>query len=389
MKPFVNFFEKPANSVNVFFDAFVEIDLNAIKMNIAEIKKTNANIKIMAVVKSNAYGHDIIEISKFLSKENMVSAFAVDNIDEAILLRKNGIQEDILLLRHTFPERFKELTEYDLIQTVDSKIYAEQLNNSSNARVHIEIDTGMGRTGILADDVVRCVDEIRTMFRLPNIHIEGIFTHLSVADGITLEEDIYTKKQIQTIKNVYGCLLDFGIKIEHCHFLNSAGFLYHYDVASTYVRLGIILYGLCPNFHKGVSLNLHPALSVKARISYIKIVDKGTYIGYGRTYCTEKRTVIATIPIGYAHGYPRALSNKSKVIVNDVLAPTIGTICMGNMMIDVTDIENVNVGDVVTVVGSSEHEKITLDSLANDIGSINYELACRFSFVLPKVIVNR
>ena len=120
MKPFVNFFEKTANSVNVFFDAFVEIDLNAIKMNIAEIKKTNADIKIMAVVKSNAYGHDIIEISKFLSKENMVSAFAVDNIDEAILLRKNGIQEDILLLRHTFPERFKELTEYDLIQTVDS-----------------------------------------------------------------------------------------------------------------------------------------------------------------------------------------------------------------------------------------------------------------------------
>ncbi len=370
-------------------DAYVEIDLNAIGNNLIEIKKTSKHdIDIMAVVKSNAYGHDIIEVSKYLSDKKMVSAFAVKEIGEAILLRNNGITEDILLLNHTFPEDFKNLSKYNLIQAVDSKSYAEQLNRSSNhIRVHLEIDTGMGRTGILTNDEIQCIEEIHRIVDLSNLNVEGIFTHLSVADGVSPEDDEYTKKQILVIKRIYATLLESGVRIKHCHFLNSAGFLYYNDAVSTYARLGIILYGLIPNRDKPVPMSLQPALSVRAKISYIKNVDRGTYIGYGRTYRTERKTRVATVPVGYASGYPRCLSNNSKVIVNNAFAPIIGTICMGNMMIDVTDIGDVNVGDVVTLVGSSGDKKITLDYLAEKVGTINYELACRFSFALPKLII--
>ncbi len=360
---------------------WVEIDLQQIYNNCSIYKRLlPSSMEIMAVVKANAYGHGDVVIARILQNFG-VKYFAVSNIDEAIHIRNAGIQGDILILGYTPILRATELVRYDIIQALLSEEYAEQIKRTNlPIKCQFAIDTGMRRIGLNADDPIECERVIRKY----SFMLNGIFTHLCVAD--TENENDFTESQIHKFEIICERITD--LKMSFCHCMNSAGGIWHSSKISCFARLGIILYGLKPDYLNKLPDGITPVLSWKSVVSMVKKVKSGDTIGYGRTYCANKDMLIATIPTGYADGYSRLLSNRGWVIINGKKAPIVGRVCMDQMMVDVSDINEVNIGTEVILIGKNGDEVITVDDLANIYDTIGYEVVCDISQRVERIYIN-
>ena len=364
---------------------WVEIDLDNLAHNIREVRKhTREDSLVTAVVKANGYGHGSVEISRtFL--DNGADRLAVALLSEAIELRKANIEEPILILGYTPAVQYEKVLEYNIIQTIYNYEDAKALSNKAvelnkKATVHIKIDSGMGRLGLLPTE--QSIEEVIRISELPNIYIEGIFTHFAKADEI---DKSHVKGQYEKYSNFVNALEERGLSIPIKHVSNSASIIDLPDFNLNMVRGGIMIYGYYPSDEVDKeNIKLKPAMTLKAKISHLKTVPKGTGISYGQIFSTERESTIATIPIGYADGYTRLLTGKVEVFVNGKRAKIVGKICMDQCMIDVTDIENIKLGDEVILFGS-EPDCPTVDEIAEKIGTINYEIVCMISRRVPRV----
>ncbi|MFL0269043.1 alanine racemase [Candidatus Clostridium radicumherbarum] len=364
---------------------WAEVDLDKLAHNMREISRVSKSKDIIAVIKADGYGHGALDIAPTLL-ENGATRIAVAVLSEAIELRRGGIEESIMVLGFTPPSLIDMLIRYDIEQTVYSYDLAKEISlmaqrKNKIARVHIALDTGMGRIGFLPND--ESADEVYKISKLPNIIIEGLFSHFSSADE---ENKDYTTYQFNNYNKFYEKLLQKGIKINIRHIANSAAIIDFPESHFEAVRPGIILYGYYPsNEVDKNNIDLRPVMSLKTNVVHIKTLPAGEYISYGRKFKTNRESIIATLPVGYADGYTRLLYNKAKVIINGSFAPVIGRICMDQCMVDVTDIGNVNVGDEVTLMGEQGGLKFTADNIAELIGTINYEVTCMISKRVPRV----
>ena len=366
---------------------WAEIDLDILANNMRNIKKLAGDKEVMAVVKADAYGHGALDVAPCLL-ENGASKLAVAMLTEAIELRNNNITAPIMILGYTPIYLGEELIKYNIEQTIYDLNYAKELSNlaiklNKKAKVHIALDTGMGRIGFLPTD--ESFNAICEICNLPGLNVIGIFTHFSSSDEKNKE---YTQYQFNQIYNFIERLEVNEINIPIKHASNSAAII---DLPNTYldaVRAGIILYGYYPSDEvKKDNLSIKPALTLKAKIAHVKELDSGMYISYNRTFKTSRKSKIATIPIGYADGYIRTLKHEAKVIVNGQLAPIVGNICMDQFMIDVTDIDNVKSGDEVILLGESNEVKFNADDLAKCMNSINYEVLCLLKNRVPRAYI--
>lgn len=366
-----------------FNRSWVEINSQTIFNNL-NIYKRHLKVptyEIMAVVKADAYGHGDTVVSKYLS-DNGINHFAVSNIDEAIHIRESGAEGQILILGYTPAEKAEKLIQYDITQALLSEEYAEKIASQGlPIKCQFAIDTGMRRIGLNADDPGDCERVIRTYAK--KLNLDGLFTHLCVAD--TPEQNEFTEKQIRLFEEVTSRVSD--LNLPYCHCMNSAGALWHHSDVSCFARLGIILYGLKPDYMNTLPDGIEPALAWKSVVSMVKEVKPGDTIGYGRSFSVEHPMRIATIPTGYADGYPRLLSNKGWVLINGYKAPIVGRVCMDQMMVDVTDIPDVEYESEVVLLGKCGDEVITADDLANLIGTIGYEIVCGISKRVDRVYV--
>ncbi|MGL4655354.1 MAG: alanine racemase [Sarcina sp.] len=363
---------------------WAEVNLDNIRSNIREIKKLTKDKEIIAIVKADAYGHGAVDVAPVLIEEG-ASKLAVAVITEALELREAGIDADIMILGYT-PLTFSEkLIMENIEQTVYSLDYArvlsrEALKLNTKAKIHLAIDTGMGRIGFLPDEDF---EDIIKVCSLPGLDIVGIFTHFSTADEA---DKSYTNEQFKKFKDICTKLEKRGIHIPLKHSSNSAAIM---DLNETYldgVRPGIITYGYYPSNEVQVEkLKLKPALTLKTNIVHLKKLKEDMYISYGRAFKTEKETIIATLPIGYADGYTRLLNGKAKVIIRGQLAPVVGKICMDQCMVDVTDIKGVKLGDEVILIGEDNGVKFNADDMAQLIGTINYEIICMLKNRVPRI----
>ena len=358
---------------------WAEIDLGAIRENYRTIRRlVPSDVKVMTVVKANAYGHGSIQVSGVLEKEG-VSYLGVATVDEAIKLRKAGIKAPILVLGSAFPHEVKPAKDYGLTLTLCSKELLDAINkNRLNMKVHIKIDTGMGRIGVWHEDAMEFIEKVR---KSKYAEIEGIFTHFSSAG-----RDVnYTQYQIDSFYNLLENLEEKNINIPLKHAANSIAVIDWKKSHLNLVRPGIIIFGVYPkkNFRK--IINLKPAFSLKTKIAFIKSVPKDRAISYGRTYVTKKATKIATLPIGYADGYGRILSNKAKVLIKGKLAPVIGKVTMDQTMIDVGQIKGAKVGDEVVLIGKQKDKEIRVEKLARLAGTIPYEILTGITYRVQRI----
>jgi alanine racemase len=367
--------------------AWAEINLDAIAHNVREIRRiTNKRADIMAIVKADGYGHGVLQTVKTLL-DNGVTRLAVSMLDEAIQLRNFGIDVPILVLSYTDPSRADEVISNNITQTVFSHDLAMALSSEAAAshryaKIHIKVDTGMTRVGFMPGySAVKNVIEIS---KLPGIIVEGLFTHYASADE---KDSSYTYMQFEKYMSICTELERVGVHIPVKHVCNSAAIIEHPEMHLNMVRPGIILYGLYPSTDVNrEKVRLKPAMTLKASISMVKDVDKDVCISYGRTFKTKRYSKIATIPIGYADGYTRFLSNQGEVLVNGQRAPIVGRVCMDQCMVDITDIKGeVRAGDHVVLFGRQGKEEISVDELAAKIGTINYEIVCVIGKRVPRV----
>lgn len=365
---------------------WAEVDLDVLANNMREIKRVSNSEEIIAIIKADGYGHGAVDIAPVLL-ENGANRFGVAVITEAIELRESGITVPIMILGFTPPTLHERILQYDIEQTIYTFSDAEALSKvavSENkiGKVHIAVDTGMGRIGFLPNE--ESLQEIFNISKLPNIEIVGLFTHFSCADDF---DKTYSQLQIKKYNEFNEKLLNLGINIPIKHLSNSAAVIDLPAVHYNAVRPGIILYGYYPSQEvQKDKIKVNPVMSIKANIVHIKTLGKGEYISYGRTFITKRESIIATLPIGYADGFTRLLFEKAKVIVGGKLAPVVGRICMDQCMIDITDIEGVKVGDEVILIGEDEYNNvITADDIANQLGTISYEVVCAVSKRVPRV----
>lgn len=366
---------------------WAEVNLDNIINNIREIKKNINGEEIIAVVKANAYGHGAIDIAPILV-ENGADRLAVAMLSEALELREAGIKVPILILGYTDVTFAEMLINNDIEQTVYSLDYAKELSKKAEAlgkiaKIHIAVDTGMGRIGFLPSK--KSVEEVVEISKLHNLNITGVFTHFSNADE---EDKSYAHNQINKfnlfIKDLEEREINLGIK----HISNSASIIDIEDAHYNAIRPGIILYGYYPSeYINKEKLKLMPALSLKCQVIHVKELKKGEYIGYGRTFRTDRDSIIATLPIGYADGYIRGLYKKANVIVNGKLAPVVGRICMDQCMVDITDVGPVKVGDEVILLGEDNGLKNNADDMAKLLDTINYEILCMIGRRVPRVYI--
>ena len=369
--------------------AWAEISLDALAHNVKVIQSTlKGTTEYCAVVKADAYGHG----EKFVCQklyELGIRFYAVSSFEEAVRVRKWCPEGEILILGYTSPECAPMLAEQNIIQAVVSLEYAKELAKFSNipVRCHVALDTGMGRIGLKASEKEACIQELKEISELTGLKLEGLFTHFAVADEEDAENIAYTERQqkafFETAKTFQT---EFG-SLKHVHCMNSAAILYRNTPESTLARAGIIMYGLKPNANLAVPLDVKPVLSFKSRISHIKEVHAGDCISYGRTYQAKETRKIATVTIGYADGYSRLLSNKGEMLVNGIRCKITGRVCMDQTMIDVTDVPDVKVGSVVTLIGADGQEQITADEVAGVYGTIGYEVVCDISKRIPRIFL--
>jgi len=366
----------------------VEIDLNAIAHNIQAIRrKVGGGVKIMAVVKADGYGHGATEVAK-VALQSGAEWLGVAIPEEGIELRSSGIEAPILVLGLTPPHEVREIITHDLSQTVSTTELAEALSTEAQqlgkvAKVHVKVDTGMSRIGVPPEDAVNFVKQLS---QLKAVEIEGIFTHFSVSDSIDDSKDRkFTESQIGKFKQVIARLEDNEIQIPIKHAANSAGVLNFPSSYFDMVRPGIMMYGLYYSREAAVAENLQPAMSFKTAIIHLKTVPPETSISYGRTFITEKESIIATLPVGYADGYNRLLSNKGEVLVKGRRAPIVGRVCMDMTMIDVSHLPEVKMGDEVVLFGQQGDAEIPMDEIADKTNTIINEVACSIGKRVPRV----
>lgn len=376
--------------------AWIELNLENLRHNVNVLTDSMpAGCNLMPVIKANAYGHGDFEISAALNQMG-INNFAVATADEAIRLRKFGITGEILVLGYTHPSRIKELHKYHITQTLadfnHAKIFEESLKNSKiSLKAHIKIDTGMHRLGFSCESSREYIQA----FSLKNIKITGIFTHLSVSDSINSDDIAFTKLQISRFQKVLDTVKNAGIKLPDTHIQSSYGLLNHTYIKCNYARVGIALYGILssPDDRTVLSPTLRPVLSLKSRIAVIKKVKPGEWIGYGRTYAVNRTVKIAILPIGYADGFPRSLSeNKGKVLINNTLAPIIGRICMDQLAVDITHIPTAETGSTATLISSlpsAYDEFISAPDVAEKAGTISNELLSRLGCRLKTVVLKQ
>ena len=365
-----------------------QIDVNAIIHNYRQIRNSLPSyIKIMSIVKADGYGHGAVEIAQILQKE-AVDYLAVAIAAEGGELREAGITTPILVLGYTPAADIPILIENDLTQTIFSYEMAKYISYEASKlgkriKIHIKVDTGMGRIGFLPHPT--SIEEIMDINQLPNIEIEGIFTHFASADE---GDKTYTKEQSSIFHGFLKELQQVGIEFPIIHAANSAGIIMHKNTHLSMVRLGIALYGHYPSEEAATyGLDIIPAMSLKTQVVHIKEVPKGQSIGYNRMYTTTKKTKIATIPIGYADGYARGLSNKGRVLIRGEYATVVGNICMDQFMVDVTHINYVDVGDEVVIFGKQSGKEIAVEEIADLLGTINYEIICMIGKRIPRIYV--
>lgn len=372
------------------YRAWAEIHLSALENNVRAVKeKLPEHTEYMAVVKANAYGHGDEAICQKLWSMG-VHWFAVSNLEEALNVRRFCPYGEIFILGYTPPEFAPELARNNIIQGVLSLDYAKQLQSYAQqpVRCHIKLDTGMGRIGFRSDSPEHCAEEIMPIFELDRLSVEGIYTHFAVADSPEEADVAYTQKQEDFIIAVYDQLAEQGHKLRHLHFMNSAASVLRPNPRATLARVGITMYGLEPNYPYHVPLKLQPVMSLRSVVSHTKTIEAGDCISYGRTYTSDSTRKIATVTIGYADGYARLLSGKASALVHGQRCPIVGRVCMDQLMLDVTDVEEeVQPGDVVTMFGRDGAAEITADELAALYGTIGYEIICGISKRVPRDVL--
>lgn len=370
-----------------YYRVQANINLGAIRHNIEQARnKINPDTKLMAIIKADGYGHGAIPIAKMLEQDCNVDAYGVAIMEEAIELREAGIKKPILILGYTSKEQFHQVISYDITQTIfqyemAADLSQEAVRQGKTVKVHIKLDTGMSRIGFCdSQDSIAIIKKIAT---LPNIIMEGLFTHFARADEIDKSSAI---SQLSRYIEFNRMLEKEHINISVKHLANSAGIIELPQAYFNMVRCGIATYGIYPSneVNRG-EVHLIPAMELKTHVIYVKEVDAGVGISYGATYVTNKKSKIATIPIGYADGYSRNLSNNGRVIIHGQYAPIVGRICMDQFMVDVTEIENVAQGDVVTLLGSDKDACISAEELGKESHSFSYELVCTVGKRVPRV----
>lgn len=366
-----------------------EINLDTIRENVKAIRTLlKEDTKFMAIIKADGYGHGAISIAHALN--NHVDGFGVATVREAENLRNAGIDKMILVLSFTFFEYYDLIVKYDISQTIFSYEAAEKLNEEAKkqgkkAKVHLKIDTGMGRIGFTDDE--ESAETIKRISELPYLELEGIFTHFASSDS---SDKSYVRDQLNRYTSFVRFLEEKGVVIPIHHVSNSAAIIDHPEANFDMVRAGIITYGLYPSDEVfKTRLSIKPALTLRSHVIFVKEVEAGVGISYGSTFVTTKRTKIATLPLGYADGFPRKLSNKGYVLIHGKRASVLGRVCMDQTMVDVSDIPDVKVGDMVTIIGEDGAEKISVEDLATMTDTINYEFVCNLTKRVPRIYLEK
>jgi len=373
-----------------------EVDLSAVSHNVRALKEVvGPGVGLMAVAKSNGYGHGAVEIAK-TALESGADFIGVARFDEAMVLRQGGVTGPILIFGHTRTERARQLADHDLTQTACSREYAQRLSQSAalagkRVSVHLKLDTGMGRLGILhehyqgdnADSHRTASDEIRHIATLPGVKLTGIYTHFSASDA---PENRHNNTQIELFKN---CLDTLGPDAPPAHAANGAAIFFFPESRHQMVRAGSLVYGLCPPELMGIAPHLIPAMTLKTRIVQLKHIPEGFKLGYDCSWTAKRPTTIATVPLGYGDGYTRLFSNNGAMLVRGTPAPIAGKVCMDMTMLDVTDIEGVQEGDEVVIFGKQGDAELSAQQLADTIGTIPEEIIVGLTARVPRIYINR
>ena len=365
------------------------ISLDAVEHNFHEMRKNIAqDTKMIAVVKANAYGHGAVQIAHLIQNYDYIWGFATATAEEALALRKAGVMKPILILGIVFDEYYPELVRNHIRPAVCEyeearKLSAEAVSQGETVHIHIALDTGMTRIGFA--DIPESVEEIRKIAALPNLEIEGMFTHFARADEYDRSPAMV---QLERYREFSERVAEAGVEIPLHHCSNSAGIIRVPEANLSIVRAGITIYGIYPSAQVETDIvRLDPVMELKSHVTYVKDVEPGTAISYGGTFAADRKLRVATVPVGYADGYPRQLSNKGWVLIHGQKAPILGRICMDQFMVDVTDIPDVCKGDEVTLIGRDGDEFISMDEMGELSGRFSYEFACDISTRVPRIYI--
>lgn len=377
--------------MNRYSRVHAEIDLDALIYNMESMHRNiSERTKIMAVIKADGYGHGAVEIAEAIDHLDYLYGYAVATVEEGLILRNHGIQKPILILGYAFPEQYEDMIRAEIRPTVFTREMAEALSVTAEqigaeCRIHFAVDTGMSRIGYQVNEA--SAEEMAQLSLLPHIMVEGIFTHFARADE---KDKTSSHRQLALFSDMISMLRKRGVEIPLHHCSNSAGIVELPEANMDLVRAGITLYGLWPSeeVDKG-RISLKPVLSLVTHVAYVKELPAGREISYGGTYVTKEKRIIATIPVGYADGYARGLSNKGDVLIHGKRAPIRGRVCMDQFMVDVTDIPDVKSGDEVILIGQSGSECITMEEVGTISGRFNYEFVCDLGKRIPRVFVHK
>ena len=368
---------------------YAKIDLDAIAYNMEQMKQNiRPETKVMAVIKADGYGHGAVQIAEMMERWNYIWGFAVATLDEAVVLRTEGIQKPILVLGCVFPDQYMEMLKHEIRMNIYTEEMAESISRMAaregkTACMHIKLDTGMSRLGFGINE--QSAETIKRISKMPNVNMEGIFTHFTKADE---KDKSFTKKQIQEFVWMTERLKEKNVRFTYEHCSNSAGIIDVPEANFDIVRAGISTYGLYPSEEVDkTNVKLKPALALKSHVAFVKEIERGTPVSYGGTFVAKEKMKIATIPVGYADGYPRSLSNKGYVLIRGKKAPILGRVCMDQFMVDVTQIEGVSFGDKVTMIGKDGNEILPVEVLSELSGRFNYEFVCDLGKRIPRVYV--
>ena len=368
---------------------YAKIDLDAIAYNMEQMKQNiRPETKVMAVIKADGYGHGAVQIAEMMERWNYIWGFAVATLDEAVVLRTEGIQKPILVLGCVFPDQYMEMLKHEIRMNIYTEEMAESISRMAaregkTAYMHIKLDTGMSRLGFGINE--QSAETIKRISKMPNVNMEGIFTHFTKADE---KDKSFTKKQIQEFVGMTERLKEKNVRFTYEHCSNSAGIIDVPEANFDIVRAGISTYGLYPSEEVDkTNVKLKPALALKSHVAFVKEIERGTPVSYGGTFVAKEKMKIATIPVGYADGYPRSLSNKGYVLIRGKKAPILGRVCMDQFMVDVTQIEGVSFGDKVTMIGKDGNEILPVEVLSELSGRFNYEFVCDLGKRIPRVYV--
>ncbi len=363
---------------------WTEIDLECYRRNLARVRQcVGSGPLIMAIVKADAYGHGAINLAR-VAVQSGADRLGVAIIEEGVQLRRAGVKGPIQAIGLCSPAQVNAALDNDIIITLSEKSLAREFNRRAQAagkklKVHVKVDTGMGRVGTQPENAVELVREVKN---LKNLELEGLMSHMTSADE---REKEYSYKQFQCFQDVIGALEGQGMEIPLRHIANSATIIDLSHMALDMVRPGIMTYGLWPSAEVNrEQVSLEPILEWKANLVQVKKVPPGSYISYSRTYVTTKKQCLAILPLGFADGYSRLLTNQGEVLIRGQRAPVRGRVCMDQIVVDVTEIDDVTIGDEAVIIGRQGDEEITADEIAGKIGTINYEVVCKINKRVPR-----